>query len=152
MGCDTCGKIKGFVRHEDILNFIKRKWDINAKDKVEKYIMQPISELDWKYKFNEHSEDNENWYTLHGFISFKYNEEERALLYDYDNINQYENFEYYSKYGLREMVESEITFLSLGYWGSSVEIITEIVKYFGGGWVNDNDCDDEKYYPVEADK
>ena len=46
------------------------------------------------------------------------------------------------------MVRSETTFISLSYYGASVEIIKEIVAHFGGGWVDDNDCDDKSYYPV----
>ena len=49
------------------------------------------------------------------------------------------------------MVESETTYLSLGYWGSSIEIIKEIVAHFGGGWIDENDCDDKEYYPIELD-
>lgn len=48
------------------------------------------------------------------------------------------------------MVLSETTYISLGFWGSSVEIIKEIVSYFGGGWVDENDCDDKEYYPIEV--
>ena len=36
MSVDTHGKIKGFVRHEEILNFIRQKYDKNARDTVEK--------------------------------------------------------------------------------------------------------------------
>lgn len=149
MSVDTCGKIKGFVRHEEILNFIKQKWDKNARDNVEKRINCPISECDWEYTINEHSEDNKNWYSIHGFICFKYNDEDRMLFYNYNNLNNYENLEYYSKYGLQEIVKAETTTINLGYWGSSVEIIKELVAYFGGGWIDENDCDDEEYYPIE---
>lgn len=150
MGCDTHGKIKGYARHEDILNFIRQKWDKNAKGKVEKSVCNPISKCDWKFKINEHSEDVDNWYTICGFISFKYYGEDRMLSYSYSNLNHYENLEYYSKCGLSELVESETTFISLGCWGSSVDIIKEIVAHFGGGWVDDNDCDDEEYYSVNV--
>ena len=34
MSADTHGRIKGFVRHEEILNFIRQKWDKDAKDKI----------------------------------------------------------------------------------------------------------------------
>ena len=149
MSVDTHGKIKEFIRHEEILNFIRQKWDNDARDGVEKNITCPISECDWKYKINEHSEDNENWYSVHGFICFKYNDEDRMLFYNYSNLNSYENLEYYSKHNLREMVETETTYISLGYWGSSVEIIKEIVAHFGGGWIDENDCDDKEYYPIE---
>lgn len=149
MGLDTHGRIKGFVRHEEILNFIRQKWDKDVKDIVKKKIYSPISECDWRYKINEHSEDNENWYIISGFIFFQYNYENRMLFYMYENINSYENLEFYSNYGLKDMVESEVTLLSLGYWGSSVEIMKELVAHFGGGWIDENDCDDEVYYPVE---
>lgn len=39
---------------------------------------------------------------------------------------------------------------TLGYWGNSIEIIKEIVAHFGGGWVDENDCDDKEYYPIEV--
>ena len=133
MSVDTYGKIKSFVRHEEILNFIKQKWDKDARDNVKKRITCPISECDWKYKTNEHSEDNENWYSVYGIIYFKYNDEARMLFYHYSNLNSYENLEYYSKHNLREMVETETTCLSLGCWGSSVEIIKEIVAHLACG-------------------
>lgn len=149
MGVDTHGKIKGFVRPEEVFNFIRQKWDKNATNGVDKRINCPISECSWKYEINEHSEDNENWYTTYGFICFKYKEEDRMLFYHYDNLNSFENLEYYSKYGLEDMVRTETTYLSLGCWGSSVEIIRELVAHFGGGWLDENDCDNKEYYPIE---
>ena len=41
MSVDTHGKIKGFIRHEEILNFIRQKWDKDARDGVEKRIISP---------------------------------------------------------------------------------------------------------------
>lgn len=149
MSVDTHGKIKGFIRHEEILNFIKQKWDKNARSDIEKRINHPISECKWNIKVNEHSEDNENWYTIGGFIRFKYNGEDRMMFYMYENINHLENVRYYVNHGLKDMALSETTYLSLGCWGSSVEIIKEIVAHFGGGWIDENDCDDKEYYPVE---
>ena len=50
--------------------------------------------------------------------------------------------------GLEEMVVSEKTRISLGCFGDSVEIIKAIVERFGG-WIDENDCDDEEYYQVK---
>lgn len=150
MSVDTHGKIKGFVRHEEILNFIRQKWDKDASDSISKHIICPISKCTWKYKFNEHSEDNENYYSLYGHICFKYNDEDRSLFYCYFNVNSYDNLDYYSKRNLSDMVETETTYLTLSHWGSSVEIIKNIIENFGGGWIDENDCDDKEYYPVEA--
>lgn len=36
MGCDTIGRIKGFVKHDDLLNYIKEKWDPNAESDITK--------------------------------------------------------------------------------------------------------------------
>lgn len=67
------------------------------------------------------------------------------LFYSYENLNHYENLEFYSKCNLKNMVETETTYLSLGYWGDSVEIIREIVAHFGGGWIDENNYDDKEY-------
>lgn len=149
MGCDTCGKIKGYVKHEDIFEFIKNNYDKDATHRVIRQIICHLSECDWKYKLNEHSDDNENWYDIYGSINFKYNEEERMLFYCYSNINSYENLKYYSECGLEDMVKTETTHIGLGCWGSSVKIIKEIVENFGGGWLDENDCDDKEYYLVK---
>lgn len=148
MGVDTHGKIKGFVSHEEITNYIREKWDKNVYDGVEKQIYCPLSELKNPYKINEHSDDDKNWYITHGFIRFNYNKEDRMLFYHYSNVNNLENLDYYCEHGLKNMIESETTYVSLGYNGSSVEIIKEIVAHFGGGWIDENDCDDKEYCAI----
>ncbi len=150
MSVNTRGKIKGFIRYEEVFNFIRQKYDKNAVSDIKKTIYNPISEIDWKYKINEHSEDNENWYSVSGRIDFDYHGEERSLFYMYDNINSYENSDFYSERGLKDMVLAETTYISLGYWGSSVEIVKEIVAHFGDGWIDENDRDDKPYYPVKT--
>ena len=45
--------------------------------------------------------------------------------------------------------------LSLGYFGNAVEILTDIAKNFGGGYIQENDCGSEegtdKWYYVEGE-
>ena len=156
MGYDTVGRIKGFVSHQDITDFIKEKYDKNVEDYVVRYVMKPISKCDWKHKINEHSEDKVNWYNEHGFIYFKYNGEKTALFYDYDNVNHYENEKYYSELGLADMVESETTHIDFGIVKDTeeeenVKILKEIISHFGGGWLDNNDCDDEEPYWVDGE-
>lgn len=151
MGCDTHGKIKGYVRHEEIFNFIRQKYDENATMSIKKEIVCALSKYnDDEYELNAHSEDKENWYNIYGRIDFKYKGEDRSIFYSYSNVNFFENLDYYSEHGLEDMVKSETTYLSLGYWGSSVEIIKEMVAQFGEGWIDKNDCDDQPYEPVEV--
>lgn len=149
MGCDTYGKLKGYVKHEDIFEFIKNNYDENATRRVSRTVHRPLSDLDWEYTINEHSDDNVNWYDISGFIHFKQNGENRMLHYFYDNIIDLNDLEYYSEYGLEDFAKAEKTHIGLGYWGSSVEIIKEILGHFDGGWIDENDCDDETYYWVE---
>lgn len=59
-----------------------------------------------------------------------------------------ENLTFYSKHGLEDMVKSETTHISLGYWGNAVDIIKSIVAEFGG-WIDENDCDDKEYYAID---
>lgn len=150
MSVDTHGKIKGFIKPDDIVNFIKNNWDENVKNNVTKRITCPLTECTWKYKVNEHSDDNENWYSLSGHIMFTYNGNKRTLFYDYESINSFENLKYYTKYGLEDMVNAETTYLSLGCWGDSVDIIKTIVAHFGGGWIDENDCDEKEYYIIDT--
>lgn len=148
MSVVTVGKIKGYMPHEDLLRFIKEKYDGNAKDRIEREVERPVSEINWDYKMNEHSEDNINAYVVSGYIDFDYHYEQRSMYYHYTNVNHLENLEYYSEYGLRDMVEAETTHIQLGCWGSSVDIIKEIIGCFGGGWMDENDCDDMPYFYI----
>ena len=150
MSVDTRAKIRGYINHEDIINFIRENWDENVTTSIKRKVIMPLSECDWKHKINEHNDDLENWYGIWGFIYFTYKGENRMLFYDYNNVNSLDNLELYSKLGLAEMVQSETTLLSLGCWGSSVEILKTLTEHFGGGWLDEDDCDDEEYYPVMA--
>lgn len=150
MSVDTRAKIRGYVNHENIINFIRENWDKNVTTNIRREVAMPLSKCDWPYKINEHNDDPENWYGIWGIIYFTYKGEERMLAYNYDNINSFSNLARYSKLGLAEMVQSETTALSLGHWGSSVEILKTLTEHFGGGWLDEDDCDDDEYYPVEA--
>lgn len=148
MSKNTNGKIKGFVNPEEIFTFIKQRYDNTATNNIAKRIIMPISKCNWDYTINDHSEDNNSWYEICGFIFFRYKDEYRMLFYSYDNLNHFENLNYYINHGLEDMVRSETTHLSLNQRGSSVEIIKSIITHFGSGWIDENDCDSEPYYAI----
>lgn len=152
MGCSTKGKIKGYVSAEEILNFIRQKYDSNAFSDVSRHIEMPLTEVTWKYELNAHSVSNDHYYTEYGNIIFNYNNERRQLFYFYSNINSFENLSYYSDLDLADMVMAETVSLSLGDYGSSRDIMKELVAQFGGGWVDYNDCDSEPFYPIELNE
>ena len=94
--------------------------------------------------------DTDDLYDIVGYITFRYKNKPMSLFYSYSNYNPYENLDYYLQYNLEDMVKSETTYLSLYLSASSVEIIKDIVIEFGG-WIDENDCDDEPYYPIFKD-
>lgn len=147
MGVDTLGKLKGNIEPEKILNFIKFKYDKNATSDVKTQKYKPFRELSF---VKERYGDSTYWECTSGTIHFKDGEDTRTLFYSYNNMNSYENIEFYAQNGLEEMVKSETTCISLGCWGNSVDIIKSIVTEFGG-WIDENDCDDKEYYPILKD-
>jgi hypothetical protein len=144
MGVDTRGKLKGHILPEDILNFIKQNIDCKAKMRI-KTSVNKLTKCD---DIKEIYDDSKYWITNYGFIYFISKDGNyRSLFYCYNNVNHQEDFDYYSKLGLKDLATSETTSLVLGYDEEAVEIMTEIVTEFGG-WIDKNDCDDEPYEPV----
>lgn len=151
MSCDTIGKIRGYISLEDIFKFVKEKWDKDAKLHSEKSNIMPlskISEVSKKYKLNQHGESDEYWYIIRGYIDFFFQEEGRRLFYDYSNVNFLENHDFYSQYGLAEMVESETTNLLLGHDETSSDMMETLVWHFGGGWIDEDDLDEIPFYDI----
>lgn len=146
MGCTTNTRLIGHIYPEEILEFVKKNFDSNAKMKIDGYEYELIKNLDW---VKEVYDNSGIWKNVTGIISFDYKNEGRSIFYAYNNINSYENLDFYAEKNLSEMVKSETTFISLGYWGTSIEIIKSITSYFGG-WFDKNDCDDEDPYWIKG--
>jgi hypothetical protein len=144
MGVDTKGLLRGRVKHEEVLNFIRQKFDENAKSCVELKDYGSYTKHDW---IRERYDNTGKWLTWSGFIYFNDGTEDWSIFYCYTNNNSYENLDYYNDYGLEDMVKSETTYLSMSCLGKSKEIMKTIVSHFGG-WIDENDCDSEPYYPI----
>ena len=154
MGADTKGLIKGYVSADEVLNFIRQKYDKDAKNCVKSMKCGELSTLDFGFVMQPNHETDTEWVITSGFINFSYNGEIRSLFYSYNNINPYENLEYYEKnYSeytyLSDMIKSETVSLSLGKDDDAITIMTDILSYFGG-WIDANDCDDIPYIPVPS--
>lgn len=147
MGVEVRGKLKGYISPQEVLNFIQQTIDSNAKSYV-RIRDCGIADYDW---IKERYDTTNKWIITNGYIDFTdKNGESRSLFYCYKNVNSYENLEYYSKYGLEDMVKSETTDIMLDCHGESVNVIKSIVTEFGG-WIDENDCDNEEYCPIEKD-
>ena len=152
MGIDTIAKIRGRVTPKQIVDTIKELFDVDVKNEVVRHKYEKLNDLDFPFR---NYGDEDYWFSDFGSIVFTYNGENRMLFYSYDNINVYENIKYYKekcpdRTDIHKMIKSEKTHLSLGNWGSSVEILENIVKKFGG-WIDDNDCDDIPYRYIEKE-
>ena len=69
---------------------------------------------------------------------FRDGEDNRQLFIMYGNSSE-------SDYGISGV------YLSLGMWGNSVNIIRFLCEKFGG-YLDENDCDDEGFYPINFSK
>jgi hypothetical protein len=118
MGVDTHGYVDREVTASDIYNVILNKFD---KDAI----------FDINVRNNYEGEPEEI-----GNILFKIGEDQRKLFICYGEVNQEDQNSYMEFNGNRKY-----TYLSLGFWGNSEKIMTDIVKSFGG-YVDENDCDD----------
>jgi hypothetical protein len=136
MSVDTNGRLKGYVEPEKVLNFIKQKYDSEAK----------ISKKITNYgKINE-TDENE-WVVESGYIIFKGKESNRDLYYCHSNHIDESNYEYYCDKGLEELVTTETTSISSYCDEESKEIIKAIVVEFGG-WYDADDSDDVDFEPI----
>lgn len=144
MSCDTILRLKGHITAEQIVDYIDEHYKF-FNNGVKENNYGSLNNYNW---VKEKYDDSNEWKTTDGFITFNDGTENRAIFYCYQNINSYENLEYYNRYNLENMVKSETTCLSLELYGNSVEIMKGIAQEFGG-WLDENDCDDEPPYWID---
>ena len=140
MGCDTVLRLKGHITAEQIVDYIDEHYKV-MQNGVKENNDGSLNQYDF---VKERYDDSNEWKITSGFITFNDDDENRAIFYDYQNINFSENLEYYSKYNLENMVKSETTWC----YGNSVEIMKGIAQEFGG-WLDEDDCDDEPPYWID---
>lgn len=149
----TQGKIKGYVKFEDVLEYIRNTYDTTATiETYNRIINTPLSEYNGNgYTINEHSENNTHWYNDCGSICFDYNGEKRNLFYSYGNLRLVEEYNDADE-AEKEAFSCETTYISLDCCGSSIEIIKDILAYFGGGWIDENDNDNKPFHFIEPSR
>ena len=124
MSTDTKGLLKGNVSHIEIIEFLKKKFNIEnithsvTKDPAfTKFYSKPIYD---------------------GFIQIEIKDEYRRMFY----ISGKPKDDSYT-----EVDDGEYTYISLGYNELAEEIIGAIVSEFGG-YYDRNDCDDEGFVAI----
>ena len=121
MGVSTHGYVSDKVVGIDVFNIITSKFDKDAKFDIQ---------MDKSYGSEI------------GRVYFKFNDEDRNLFYCLGEITPDRDMDFKN---------GKYAYLSLGCWGNSVQIMTEIVKCFGG-YIDENDCDDKnEFYVPQAE-
>lgn len=160
MGIDTMGIFKDYVTPEQIIEYLQSKTNCeNVRSDVKISVLGKLDDTDFDLIQKDNSD---RWETNSGFIIFDYyntagEKETRMIHYFYDNVYACDEIKDFIDYKLKtsenkhDLIQSYIksgVFVSLGYCGSSVEIISDLMKHFGG-WIDENDCDGIYYKYVK---
>lgn len=125
MGCDSKAIISKVVSVEDIVKYLESNYTNVRVGIMYKGVFD--------YKGSSH-----------GFIHFKDGDDERELWVSIDPHTSYtDSYDDFDDIEVRRCYDNPHTGFSLGYWGNSVNILEGIVKYFGTGYVQNNDCGDD---------
>lgn len=144
MSVSTIGYAKGKIRYQEILDFIRQKYDKTATAKIET-TSQKLSSITWDYeKFNS---DDSTWDITSGFISFEFNGTKRMLFYMYDNLKHMESVEDFEENGNADLAHANKTYFSMGQDNDAIKILTDIISQYGG-WIDTNDCDDISFIKI----
>ena len=146
MSVDTKAYLKGAIHDRKVMQVLHNKLGaVSVCSRVESKV-QNIDDIgNWPH---HHFGSVTDYVTRSGFIDFTMpNGDIRMVFYYYTNCWASSDDQSYIEDGLEKMVSSDRTYLSLGYWGDSVDIMKAIVEEFGG-WLDENDCDDETYYYI----
>lgn len=122
---------------------VDTKGIINKKTNVEEIYNYILSKFDSKATIRRYDKGYHD--SISVSIYFKDGEDDRQLFVILD-IDDYKNE--YSALNFTDESKS-YAWLSLGYWNNSIEIMKSIINQFGG-YVDENDCDDEGWYPISA--
>lgn len=148
MGCETIAKIRGHITPEEIINYIRVTIDKNVSYNIKTDDYGNIDDtVNHGYIKNVY-DDSEIMNITSGFINFTtISGNKKSMFYFYQNVATEENIEYYKRTGLAEIAETQTTTLMVSADNEAVEILTKIVSMYGG-WLDENDCDEEKFYKI----
>ena len=156
MGVDTKVRLRGHISPDRICCYLESKYK-NVRNEV-KTTISVIDKTECD-RYICYDDNNDFIITESGFIHFTDNiGDKRSLFYYRTNINDLTDlislYEY-NKFGtiddndiLFNVIET--TRLSLGLFGNSIDIMKDICNHLGG-WIDENDCDDESFYWIDKE-
>ena len=130
------------------MSFCRHTFHVRQKISLPKNLYSILEKYIDKLPFKTSGDKNKEYYiSKSGIICNSIIED---LFYSYSNMDFYSDLKYYEYRGLSDMVGVETTYISMTASKKSVEIIKSIIANFGGGWIDENDCDDDDYYYVDG--
>lgn len=148
MSVDTHARLDGHIVPEAIVEVLQKLYGDYGSIQIAYRKMDDWEEIP---QIKERYDNSGRWRNDSCFINFHTPDHElRQMFYMYLNVNFHENLEYYTHFGLEDMVKTETTFLSLGKWGMSIEVLKAVVEHFGG-WLDEDDCDDIPFYRINKE-
>lgn len=152
MGADTVGRIKGYIPLNLIAEYIGDIDGMDVTNGVSRHYLHDgfLDDLERegkKYALNDHAE-GDRVYSDYGFI----NTDSTNIFYNYESVNYFENEKYYNRLGLSDMVSAEVTCILARVNTRNLNLIRGILSRFGGGWLDEDDCDGVPPYWVDGDK
>ena len=154
MSIATVANLKGFVEPKCIIDYIKKYIDPNVINDINWEIICPLSEIKYTVNnqllaiFPKSPEDMVNWRILSGSVHFNIFDKNQYLFYYYSPLQFRDGYEDCDDKDILEMINSETTSLHMQYCKESINILTTLIKYFGGGWLDENYSDNKDFYKI----
>lgn len=157
MGCDSVAYLKGFVEPKRIFDYIKNSVDRKMVHDVKWETICRLDSIDLsKYKkselpilYSKSNTDLTNWRILSGWVHFNMWDQNQSMFYFYSPLQSREGLGELHDYDRIELMNSETTCLRMPACKESVWTLNNIVKYFGGGWLYENDCEEKTFYKIK---
>lgn len=156
MGCDSVGYLKGFVEPKRIVDYIKNnmdhkmtydtKWEtVCSLDSID---FSKCKESELPIIYSKCSEDLKSWRILSGWFHFNMWDQNLTMFYYYSPLQERDTYEKCDNLDMREMINTETTTLRMPACKESVWTLNNIIKYFGGGWMYTNDCEENTFSKI----
>lgn len=158
MSCDSVAYLKGFIEPKRIVDYIKNNMDHKMTYDIKWETVCSLDKLnfpDWKETelpviYSKSPDDLKNWRILSGWFHFDvWGQENWPMFYYYSPLQPKEGLDELSDYDKIEMMNSETTCLRMPACKESIWTLNNIVKYFGGGWLYENDCEEKTFYKIK---
>lgn len=144
MSVSTIGYLKGKKTPTEIVDYIRKTYDKTAFHDVKKRDYGSLNQINEPYKLKAHARSKKNWTVEAGFIYFNDGMSNRSLFYIYDNVLLLSDLNDFKARNpqIDPTIMNDFVYLSLGYWGDSVYVMSDLIFNLGGGIIKENDSDD----------